>query len=166
LSVTLVFFGTAWAQIPERNCMSNPFMTGCPAAYGLESDFAGAQTESRRRHGWRRPRLAKPLAADWPRWNFAQPDAGALIGMKLAALVQSPVLSALVGVDLGKKWLASAPLVDEVWVSIRPLPGQKTEAVMLLMGSAVESIAGDLRSKGVTVCFLDKRTLLGVIGTR
>jgi hypothetical protein len=31
---------------------------------------------------------------------------------------------------------------------------------MLLMGSGVESIAADLRSKGVTVCFLDKRTLL------
>jgi hypothetical protein len=187
LSVMLVFFGPAWAQIPARNCMSNPFMEGCPAAEEarktqelmnkrpwweehpelLNPKVPGSNPRSLTTEpnptadtDWNRPRLAKALAADWPRWTFAQPDASTLVGMKLTALVQSPVLSALLGADVGKQWRASAPLVDEVWVSVRPLPGQKTEAVMLLIGSAIESIAADLRSKGVTVCFLDKRTLL------
>jgi len=100
---------------------------------------------------WKRPRLTRPLAADWPRWTFAPQDADVLVGMKLTALVQSPI---------GKQWQASAPQLDEIWVSIRASSGQKNEAIMLLMGPAVESIATDLRSKGVTVCFLDKRTLL------
>jgi hypothetical protein len=192
LSVMLVFLvpslSPALAQIiPERNCLSNPFMDGCPAAEearktkemlnkprwweqhpelvnpkvpGSTSRAVTAKAAPAADTDWKRPRLAKALAADWPRWTFAQPDAGALIGMKLAALVQSPVLSALLGADISKKWPASAPMVDEVWLSIRPLPGKKTEAVMLLIGSAVESIAGDLRSKGVTVCFLDQQTLL------
>jgi hypothetical protein len=193
LSVMLAFLGPACAQIiPARNCMSNPFMEGCPAAeearktqelmnkpkwweehpellnpkvpgstpHPVTKPTAAAQPNPPADTDWKRPRLAKALAADWPRWTFAQPDAGALIGMKLTALVQSPVLSALLGANLGKQWRASAPPVDEVWVSIRALPGQKTEAVMLLMGPGVESIATDLRSKGVTICFLDKRTLL------
>jgi hypothetical protein len=178
-----------WAQIiPERNCLSNPFMDGCPAAEEarktqelmnkprwweqhpevLNPKVPGSTTprtlttkpNPTADTDWMRPRLAKALAADWPRWTFAQPDAGALIGMKLSALVQSPVLASLLGADIAKQWPASAPMADEVWLSIRLLPGKKTEAVMLLIGSAVESIAGDLRSKGVTVCFLDKRTLL------
>jgi hypothetical protein len=202
LSVMLLFLGTAWAQLPERNCMSNPMMAGCPGSEDarkmqeimnkkpwweehpelLNPKVPGSNPSTSKQPtpnqptsnqasqmprpnpaadtDWKRPRLARALAADWPRWTFAQPDAGALIGMKLTALVQSPVLGALVGVDAGKQWQASAPQIDEVWVSLRMLPGQKTEAVMLLIGSAVESIATDLRSKGVTVCFLDKRTLL------
>ena len=193
LTVMLVFFGAARAQIPERNCMSNPMMAGCPAAEQarkteemlnkktwweehpelLNPKLTGSNQPSHSNQpsqtikpnppadtDWKRPRLAKALAADWPRWTFAQPDAGALVGMKLTTLVQSPVLSELLGADAGKQWRASAPQVDEVWISIRPLPGQKNEAVMLLIGSAVESIATDLRSKGVTVCFLDQRTLL------
>jgi hypothetical protein len=197
LSVMLLFVGGAWAQIPERNCMSNPMMDGCPAAEqarktqemwnkkpwweehpellnpkvpGSTSSTSNQPTPSKMTTAarpnpvadtdWKRPRLAKALAADWPRWTFAQPEAGALIGMKLTALLQSPVLGALVGVDIGKQWQGSAPQIDEVWVSLRMLPGQKTEAVMLLIGPAVESIATDLRSKGVTVCFLDKKTLL------
>jgi hypothetical protein len=31
-SVLLAFNAPMWAQIPERNCMSNPMMQGCPAA--------------------------------------------------------------------------------------------------------------------------------------
>jgi hypothetical protein len=179
---------SAWGQtIPERNCLSNPFMDGCPAAeearktkemlnkpryWEQHPELVNSKAPSSTARpvttkpaptadtDWKRPRLAKPLAADWPRWIYAQPDAGALIGMKLAALVQSPVMSALLGTDIRKQWPASAPLVDEVWVAIRPLPGKKTEAVTLLIGSSVESVAGDLRSKGVTVCFLDKQTLL------
>ncbi len=85
--------------------------------------------------------------------------------MKLTALLQSPVLASLLGADVPNQWRASIPPLDEVWVSIRPLPAQKpaaqqTEAVMLLIGPAVDSIAADLRNKGVTVCFLDQRTLL------
>src|SRR5580692_5508436 len=196
-SVMLVSLGTAWSPawaqiIPERNCLSNPFMDGCPAAeearktkemlnkprwweqhpellnpkvpgstpQPLTAKPLTAKPTPTADTDWMRPRLAKALAADWPRWTFAQPDAGALIGMKLAALVQSPILTALLGADIAKQWPASAPMVDEVWVSIRPLPGKKTEAVMLLIGSAVESVAADLRGKGVTVCFLDQRTLL------
>lgn len=187
LTAMLVFCGASAAQIPERNCMSNPMMAGCPAAEqarqtqemmnkrpwweehpellnpkvpGPKQSTVTARPNPAADVDWKRPRLAKPLAADWPRWTFAQPDAGAMVGMKLTALVQSPVLSALLGADIGKQWQSSIPPVDEVWVSIRPLPGQKTEAVMLLIGPAVESVAADLRSKGVTVCFLDQRTLL------
>jgi len=96
---------------------------------------------------WKRPRLTKPLAANWPRWNFAPADADALLGMK------APALGALLGPELGKQ-------VEEAWISTRSLPGQKTEVVLLLIGPGVESIAARLRSKGVTVCFLDQRTLL------
>ena len=193
LSAMLVCLGTAWAQIPERNCMSNPMMEGCPAAQearktqelmnkrpwweehpewlhptvpGSNQGSPAATTAQPRPTqpavdtDWKRPRLTKALAADWPRWIFAQPDGGALAGMKLTGLVQSPVFASLLGADVGKRWGASAPPVDEVWMSIRPLPGQKTEEVMLLIGPAVESIATDLRSKGMTVCFLDARTLL------
>jgi hypothetical protein len=196
-SVMLVSLGTAWSPawaqiIPERNCLSNPFMDGCPAAeearktkemlnkprwweqhpellnpkvpgstqQPLTAKPLTAKPTPTADTDWMRPRLAKALAADWPRWTFAQPDAGALMGMKLAALVQSPILSALLGADIAKQWPTSAPMVDEIWLSIRPLPGKKTEAVMLLIGSAVESVAADLRGKGVTVCFLDQRTLL------
>jgi hypothetical protein len=109
---------------------------------------------------WKRPRLAKPLATDWPRWIFAPQDADMLVGMKLTALVQSPVLSALLGADVAKQWQVSAPPLDEVWISVRHLAGQKTEAALLLIGPGVEPIATDLRRKGVTVCFLDNRTLL------
>jgi hypothetical protein len=193
--VMLAFCGSVWAQIlPARNCMSDPFMAGCPAAEEarktqelmnkpkwweehpelLNPKVPGSSPSPRSTTtttttvkpnppadtDWKRPRLTKPLAADWPRWTFAPSDAGALVGMKLSALVQSPVMNELLGADAGKQWRTSAPPLDEVWVSIRPLPGKKTEAVMLLMGPAVESIATDLRSKGVTVCFLDKRTLL------
>jgi hypothetical protein len=200
LSVALLLLGAIRAQIiPERNCMSNPMMAGCPAAeqarkteemlnkkpwweehpellnprvpgsnqpsQGNRPSQTIGPTQTARLNppadtDWRRPRLPKALAADWPRWIFAQPDAGVLIGMKLMALIQSPVLSDLVGADAEKKWGASAPQLDEVWMSIRPQPGQKAESVMLLIGPAVESIATDLRSKGVTVCFLDTRTLL------
>src|SRR5580658_6811264 len=111
---------SVWAQIiPERNCLSNPFMDGCPAAEEarktkemlnkpryweqhpeLVNSKAPASTARpvttkatpAADTDWKRPRLAKALAADWPRWTLAQPDAGALIGMKLAALVRSPVL--------------------------------------------------------------------------
>jgi hypothetical protein len=77
--------------------------------------------------------------------TFAPADA--LLGMK------SPALGALLGADVGRQ-------VGEAWVSIRSLPGQKAESVLLLMGPGVESIATRLRAKGVTVCFLDQRTLL------
>ena len=46
LSVMLLFFGPAWAQIPARNCMSNPMMDGCPAA---EQAGAGAGRRGRAR---------------------------------------------------------------------------------------------------------------------
>jgi hypothetical protein len=146
-----------WEEHPE---LLNPKVPGTNPRPVTKATTTTAKPNPPADTDWMRPRLAKALAADWPRWTFAPPDAGALVGMKLTALVQSPGLSALLGADVGKQWRASAPPVDEVWVSIRALPGQKTEAVMLLMGSGVESIAADLRSKGVTVCFLDKRTLL------
>jgi ethanolamine utilization microcompartment shell protein EutS len=146
-----------WEEHPE---LLNPKLPGSPnAPASTTRPTTPGKPNPVADTDWKRPRLAKALAADWPRWTFAPADADALVGMKLAAVAQSPVLSALPGADAGKQWRTSAPL-EEVWVSIRPLPGQKTEAVMLLMGSAVESIATDLRSKGVTVCFLDKRTLL------
>jgi hypothetical protein len=187
LSVTLLFIGAALpgaAQFPQQTCTSNPFMDGCPAAEEnrknqelmshkwweehpelLNPKLPGAKqlTPTAKPvaadNDWRRPRLAQPLPANWPRWTFAQPDAGALVGMKLKALGQSPVLAELLGSDLSRHWQASVPQVDEVWVSIRPLPGGKTEAVMLFSG-AVDSVAADLWSKGVTVCYLDKKTLL------
>jgi len=140
-----------WEEHPE---LLNPKLPGSTPRSQTAKPKPVADTD------WKRPRLAKPLAADWPRWTFAPPDTGALVGMKLAALVQSPVLSTLVGADLAKQWPAATPQVDEVWVSIRPLGGQRVDAVILLIGSAVESIATDLRSKGVTVCFLDQRTVL------
>jgi hypothetical protein len=193
LTVMLLAVGAAWAQIPERNCMSNPMMDGCPAAEqtrktqelwnkkpwweehpellnpkapGSKQITATPQGAATTRPNpaadtdWKRPRLTKALAADWPRWIFAEPDAGALVGMKLTALSQSPVIGSFVGADAGKQWRGAAPSLDEVWISMRTLPGNKTEAVMLLTGPGVESIASDLRSKGVTVCFLDTRTLL------
>jgi hypothetical protein len=189
LSLTLLCCGPAWAQIiPARNCMSNPMMDGCPAAEEarktqemlnkpkwweehpelLKTKVQGSSPNSAMPSDpaptprtvmpkpkpnpvadtdWKRPRLPKPLAANWPRWTFAPSDTDALIGMKSSAV------GALLGADVGKQ-------VDEAWVSIRSLPGQKTEAVLLLMGPGVEAIAGRLRSKGVTVCFLDQRTLL------
>jgi hypothetical protein len=168
VSLMLLVAGTVWTQIiPERNCMSNPMMNGCPAAEEarktqellnkkpwweehpelLNQKVAGSATTKPNPtpvadSDWKRPRLTKALAADWPRWTFAQPDAGALVGMKLPALMQFA-------------GAARGPQIDEVWLSI-----QKNETVMLLIGPAVETIATDLRSKGVTVCFLDKRTLL------
>jgi hypothetical protein len=191
LSVALLFIGTALpaaAQLPQQNCMSNPFMDGCPAAEEnrktqemwnkkpwweehpelLNPKVPGSKQVSTTvkpspapaDYDWKRPRLAQPLPTNWPRWTFAQPDAGALVGMKLTALIQSPVLAVLLGADVSKQWQASVPQLDEVWISIRPLPAQKTEAVMLLIGPAVDSIAADLWNKGVTVCFLDKKTLL------
>jgi hypothetical protein len=186
LSVMLMFLGSTWAQaVKERDCSEYRLVHGCPGWDKVtEADpksnpllhpvsnppVPGVNSSNPRPltakpdpiadSDWKRPRLTKPLAADWPRWTFAQPDAGALVGMKLTALVQSPVLNALLGADVGKQWRDSIPLLDEAWVSIRSLSGQKTEAVMLLIGPAVESIATGLRSKGVTVCFLDKRTLL------
>jgi hypothetical protein len=177
VSILLLVAGSVWTQIiPERNCMSNPFMNGCPAAEEarktqellskkpwweehpelLNHKLPGSDQPSGTAKpnpapvadsDWKRPRLTKALAADWPRWTFAQPDAGALVGMKLPALLQFA-------------GTARAPQIDEVWLCIRPLPGQKNELVMLLIGPAVETIASDLRSKGITVCFLDKRTLL------
>ena len=186
LSLTLLCLGPAWSQvIPARNCLSNPMMDGCPGAdearkmqeimnkpkwweehpewingkVPANTNSVAPATNSTPApraltnpnpvadSDWKRPRLPKPLAANWPRWTFAPADAEALIGMK------SPVLSALLGPGVGKQ-------VDEAWVSVRSLPGAKTEAVLLLMGPGVESIATNLRSKGVTVCFLDQRTLL------
>ena len=114
VSLMLLVAGTVWTQIiPERNCMSNPMMNGCPAAEEarktqellnkkpwweehpelLNQKVAGSATTKPNPtpvadSDWKRPRLTKALAADWPRWTFAQPDAGALVGMKLPALMQ------------------------------------------------------------------------------
>jgi hypothetical protein len=145
-----------WEEHPE---LLNPKVPGSTPSK-VTTTRPNPSADPRADMDWKRPRLTKTLAADWPRWTFAQPDAGALVGMKLTALIQSPVLSALLGADVGKQMRASVPQIDEVWVSMRTLPGQKTEAVMLLIGPAVDSFATDLRSRAVTVCFLDKRTLL------
>lgn len=191
--VALLWVSSAWAQIPERNCMSNPMMAGCPAAEqarktqemmskhawenlpGMPGSSQPAQqvsgpqptpqprtaTPAANRAAadsdWKRPRLAAALPANWPRWNFAPPDSGALIGMKLSALIQSPVFAALLG-DSADALRTSPVPADEVWVSITT--GPKPESVMLFVGPGVESIATELRSKGVTVCFLDRQSVL------
>jgi hypothetical protein len=185
----LLIAGSAWAQIPERNCMSDPFMKGCPAeeqsrkmqelmnkrvdlnaAPGLYPATA-SRTEQPRSvvptqnpavadTDWKRPRLAKALPPDWPRWTFAQPDPGALIGMKLKSLAQSPALGGILGADVMNQFRTAVPPVDEVWLSMSPVRGRQPESVMLLVGPALESAAADLRSKGATVCFLDERNLL------
>ena len=144
-----------WEEHPE---LLNPKVPGFNPASQTGKSLSTAKPAADNTD-WKRPRLAQPLPPNWPRWNFAQPDAGALVGMKLKALVQSPGFATLLGADLSKQWQTAVPQLDEVWVSIRPLPGQKVEAVMLLMGS-VDPVAADLRGKGVTVCYLDKRTLL------
>lgn len=205
LIAAMLTCSAGWAQIPERNCMSNPMMDGCPMAESakqtkemfskkpwweehpellnpkLPGSNSSTQTTSTQTKGassasrattvrpapadvdWMRPRLAKPLAPNWPRWTFAPADASALVGMKLSSLIHSPALATLLGPELAKQWQAvgaAAPPVDEVWISIRMLPGQKTEAVMLVMGQGVESMAADLWARGVTVCFLDKNAFL------
>jgi len=138
-----------WEEHPE---LLNPKVPGSSSAIPKANPTAAPSAVTTKSTpvadtDWKRPRLPKPLAANWPRWTFAPADADGLLGMK------SPALGALLGADVGKQ-------VDEAWVSIRSLPGQKAEAVLLLMGPGVESIATRLRSKGGTVCFLDQRTLL------
>src|SRR5581483_4245949 len=179
----LISLGTAWAQvIPERNCMSNPFMAGCPAAeqaqktqemlsqpmmppLGLNVSSQAAQTvnvaaaTAGPRAGnddWKRPRLAKELPADWPRWSFAEPDASALVGVKLRAMIASASLDAIVGADVMSRWRAAPPPVDELWMSIEAVPGKAPESLLLFTGTGLESVASDLRAKGMTVCFLDR----------
>ena len=196
--LTLLFItGTVYAQIPDRNCLSNPFMTGCPqdeqsrklqeltskpidwsktpGVSGLQNKtvtpgtkrlapVAPVQRPVADNRDWRLPRLAAPLPEDWPRWTFAQPDAGAVVGMKLNNLLKSPVLNdilaSFLGPEMWKKWQTAAPPVDEIWISLKGGPEGRPSAVMLLIGAPLESTAVDLRSKGATVCFLDTRTLL------
>ncbi len=117
---------------------------------------------------WKRPRLSKALPADWPRWTFAPSDAGAVIGMKLKVIMQSPILRQIVdtagGVSTEELWkklqVADGP-VDEVWFSMRAVAGRpQPESVMLFIGPGLETIGADLRSKGVSVCFLDAQSML------
>ncbi len=165
-----------WEEHPD---LLNPNYKAMTAS---QSSNAGSRTTTVRPApadtDWKKPRLTKPLAPNWPRWTFAPSDAAALMGVKLTSLVHSPALGALLGPELGKQWQAAGaavPPIDEVWISLRVLPGQatpgqktpaqktpaqKTEAVMLLMGPGVESIAANLWARGVTVCFLDQHTFL------
>lgn len=191
--MALLFVAAAAAQLPERNCMSDPFMAGCPGAeqarkirelvdkglitnnpVGLNLPGKPAARPAPRAGNarttvpanavsdtdWKRPRLEKPLAPDWPRWSFAPPDASVLVGMKLNALFRSPVLQKILGSDLWKQFADSPPPVDEVWLSVRLVTGEQPDAVMLMIGPALDSIAEGIRSQGATVCFLDPQSLL------
>jgi len=195
-AVTLIFLaGTALAQeIPQRNCLSDPFMKGCPAEEqaqkireqtekwkDLKPEQLGIHPPTAQKQGsvqpqprppvqarvavvddndWKRPRLTKPLAPDWPRWTFAPSDSSMVVGMKLQALLQSPILRNILGADAWKKAQAAAPPVTEVWLWVRVATARQPDTVMLLIGSGLDTIGADLRSQGGTVCFLDGQTML------
>jgi len=106
---------------------------------------------------WRRPMSPKPLAADWPRWKFAPADANLVLGIKMRALAESPMFRDLL--PGGEQLKTAAAQVDEVWVSLRNSAG-RPDAVMLFIGPALDPVASDLRSKGLTVCFIDEHSVL------
>ncbi len=105
---------------------------------------------------WRRPLAAQPLAADWPRWRFAPADASLVLGMKLPALLRSPLVrQILTGLHPDQ---LQAP-AEEIWISIDN-PSRPAESVLLLVGPALDPVAAALRAKGSTVCFLDAHSVL------
>jgi hypothetical protein len=188
VSAPLFLAGMAIAQqIPDRNCMSDPFMGGCPAevqaremqekmkmgkslSKGIVANPSVTPTKSAATvatrpapsadSDWQRPRLATALPPDWPRWTFAPSDTNALIGIKLAALMKSPLLRQIMK-DVGLPPVeASVPQPEEVWMALRPNAARQMEAVMLILGPDIATIASDLRSKGATVCFLDTQSIL------
>jgi len=180
-----------FAQLPDRNCMSDPFMRGCPAEVqarkmqenlnkGMVLNPAGVPAKSTASsttrpaassvpvadNDWQRPRLANALPPDWPRWTFAPADASLVVGMKLDALMKSPLIRQIMeGAGLPAiDPQMSGPHPDEVWLTLRPSAGRPPESVMLLLGTGagtdVATVAADLRSKGATVCFLDTQSIL------
>ena len=175
-------------QIPDRNCMSDPFMRGCPAeeqARKIQEKMGNAKDLGQgiiagmsvtptkppvaaaatrpipaADSDWQRPRLATALPPDWPRWTFAPADTSALIGIKLAALMKSTLLQQLMK-DVGLPPVdASIAQPEEVWMALRPNAARQMEAVMLVLGPDIATVASDLRSKGATVCFLDTHSIL------
>ena len=181
--VWLLFCAAMYAQpdwMPKPDCKVTPWLDSCP---GHENFKVGSSTilnnggmntppqqapvtrqaTVTRESGpapqtdWRRPISPKPLANDWPRWKFAAPDASLVMGIKLKALAESPAFHDLLpGIDQLK---AVTQSVGEVWVSLRTVAG-RPEAVMLFVGPALEPVATDLRSKGLTVCFVDEHSVL------
>jgi hypothetical protein len=179
--VFLLFVAAATAQnpdwLPKPDCKVTPWLEGCPDAGKFKnidlSKINGPaivpitgprQTSAPQRLvqtppapatqvDWRRPISSKPLAADWPRWKFAPANASLVLGMKMKALFESPLFKDLfAGVP--------ATTVEEVWISLRTDSNGRPDAAMLLLGPALETVAADLRSKGITVCFVDERSLL------
>jgi hypothetical protein len=176
-----------FAQIPERNCISDPFMRGCKAEIqsrkiqenlnkGMVLNPAGVPAKPTASststpaaspvpvadNDWQRPRLANALPPDWPRWTFAPADASLVVGMKLGALMKSPLIRQIMeGAGLPAiDPQMSGPHPDEVWLTLRPAAGRPPESVILLLGTDVGTVAADLRSKGATVCFLDTQSIL------
>ncbi len=109
---------------------------------------------------WTRPRLTKLLPADWPRWTFAPSDANVMIGMKLKVILKWPMLRQIIDAAGGApEEVTNGP--DEVWLSMRNVAGRmQPESVMLFIGSGLQTVGEDLRSKGVTACFLDEHSML------
>jgi hypothetical protein len=163
--------------LPKPDCKVTPWLDGCPDADKFKnidlSKFTGPtitpvagprQASAPQRLvqtapaaatqvDWRRPISPKPLAADWPRWKFAPADASLVLGIKVKALFESLLFKDL--------FAGVAPTtVEEVWISLRTASNGRPDAAMLLLGPALEPVATELRSKGVTVCFVDERSLL------
>jgi hypothetical protein len=162
--------------LPKTDCKVTPWLDGCPDADKFKNidlskingtaiaPIAGPRQTTAPQPpvrtpapaaqvDWRRPISPKPLAANWARWKFAPPDASLVLGIKVKALIESPLFK-----DLFAGVAATA--VDEVWISLRTASNGRPDAAMLLLGPALEPVAADLRSKGVTVCFVDERSLL------
>lgn len=80
--------------------------------------------------------------------------------MKLKPLLASPLFKDLfAGAGAETLQAATAP-VDEVWIAMRNNAQRRPEAVLLLLGPDLETVGADLRSKGVTVCFVDRHAML------
>jgi hypothetical protein len=62
LSVLLAFYAAAWAQIPARNCMSDPLMPGCPMAEEARTDCSSDYSLS----GAMAQEMSAPLSWDDP----------------------------------------------------------------------------------------------------
>ncbi len=171
--------------VPKNDCVANPVAPGCPgfdevvrrnqgdkfgwfpvgsgqikAAKGPEQAAPAPPPEETApppvpaappEIDWRVPISARPLPLDWPRWQFAPPDAGVVLGVKLRTFLNSPVFRQAAGGS------SSVPAIDELWMSVRQ-PGD--DPVFLLVGSNLLPVATGLRGKGLTVCFVDSRSLL------
>jgi hypothetical protein len=176
----------AFAQSPpkigyrnlEEYCRENPKMPNCMDSSkwnlkGLNQPNpaykpkrpAAVQQPPRAVRDWRVPMSAEPLPAGQAQAHFPHPSSGMLISVRPKALLESKLLANLAARLTGgetSQGAQPAVVLEEIHLAIgSTASGQKSILMMVSAPTAaLARIGDDVRSKGITACFVDATTLL------